>query len=172
MTIKEWLDGLKVGDEVVRVDHGFGGARILQTIEKISGTKRRVITLTSGERFNGATGRRQENANSRYRMGYVSPRIEEATPRFKADLERKQRCSKARLEFEEVSDAIGHDEEPAIIEAAVAALKGILRPVPPQIARDEARLGIIVILEKHKSSYKPASHIYQFIDNIIKEFQE
>lgn len=41
-----------------------------------------------------------------------------------------------------------------------------------QIARDEARLGIIVILEKHKSSYKPASHIYQFINNIIKEFQE
>jgi hypothetical protein len=41
-----------------------------------------------------------------------------------------------------------------------------------QIARDEARLGIVVILEKHKSSYKPASHIYQFINNIIKEFQE
>ena len=41
-----------------------------------------------------------------------------------------------------------------------------------QIARDEARLGIIVILEKHKSSYKPASHIYQFINNIINEFQE
>ena len=41
-----------------------------------------------------------------------------------------------------------------------------------QIARDEARLGIIVILEKHRSSYKPASHIYQFINNIIKEFQE
>jgi hypothetical protein len=41
-----------------------------------------------------------------------------------------------------------------------------------QIARDEARLGIIVILEKHRSSYKPASHIYQFINNIIEEFQE
>jgi predicted nuclease with TOPRIM domain len=41
-----------------------------------------------------------------------------------------------------------------------------------QIARDEARLGILVILEKHKGNYKPASHIYQLINNIIKEFQE
>lgn len=41
-----------------------------------------------------------------------------------------------------------------------------------QIARDEARLGILVILEKHKGNYRPASHIYQLINNIIKEFQE
>jgi hypothetical protein len=141
MTIKEWLDSLKVGDQVVRVSHGFGGTRILQTIEKISGTKRRVITLASGERFNGTTGRRQEDAGGRYRMGHVSPRIEEATPEFKADQERKQRRSKARLEFEDVSDAIEHNEDPAIIEAAVAALKGILHPLPsppPQlIPRDD-----------------------------------
>ena len=74
-------------------------------------------------------------------MGYVSPWIEEATPEFKADLERKQRRSKARLEFEDVSDAIEHDEDPAIIEVAVAALEAILHPVPsppPQlIPRDD-----------------------------------
>ena len=141
MTTKEWLDRLKVGDQVVRVSHGFGGTRILQTIEKISGTKRRVITLTGGERFNGTTGRRHEDAGGRHRMGYVSPWIEEATPEFKADMERKERRSKARLEFEDVSDAIEHDEDPAIIEAAVAALKGILHPLPPLppqlISRDD-----------------------------------
>jgi hypothetical protein len=141
MTIKEWLDSLKVGDQVVRVSHGFGGTRILQTIEKISGTKRRVITLRGGERFNGATGRRQEDAGGRYRMGCVSPRIEEATPEFKADQEKKQRINKARLEFENVSDAIEHVEDHATIKAAVIALKAILHPLPsppPQlISRDD-----------------------------------
>jgi hypothetical protein len=133
MTIKEWLDSLKVGDQVVRVSHGFGGTRILQTIEKISGTKRRVITLASGERFNGTTGRRQEDAGGRHRMGNVSPRIEEATPEFKADMERKERRSKAWLEFEDLSCAIKHVGDYATIEAAVAALEAILHPVPPPL---------------------------------------
>ena len=133
MTIKEWLDSLKVGDQVVRVSHGFGGTRILQTIEKISGTKRRVITLTGGERFNGTTGRRQEDAGGRHRMGNVSPRIEEATPEFKADMERKERRSKAWLEFEDLSCAIKHVGDYATIEAAVAALEAILHPVPPPL---------------------------------------
>jgi hypothetical protein len=131
MTIKEWLDGLKTGDQVVRVSHGFGGTRILQTIESISGKKRRVITLTGGERFNGATGRRQEDAGGRHMMGHVSPRIEEATPEFKADLERRKRRSKAWLEFEDLSYAIKHVGDYATIEAAVIALENILRPVPP-----------------------------------------
>jgi hypothetical protein len=141
MTIKEWLDSLKAGDEVVRVSHGFGAIKVLQTIESISGKKRRVITLTGGERFNGTTGRKQENTGGRHMMGYVSPRIEEATPEFKADLERKQRRSKARLEFEDVSDAIEQAEDPAIIESAAAALEAILHPLPPLlpqlISRDD-----------------------------------
>ena len=141
MTIKEWLDSLKAGDQVVRVSHGFGGTKILQTIEKISGTKRRVITLTGGERFNGATGRRQEDAGGRHMMGYVSPRIERATPEFKADLERKERHSKAWLEFEDLSCAIKHVGDYATIEAAVITLENILRSVPPPlpqlISRDD-----------------------------------
>jgi len=140
MTIKEWLDSLKVGDQVIRVGYGFTGTRILQTIESISGKKRKVITLTGGERFNGTTGRKQEDASSRNRIG-VRPRIEEATPEFKADQERKQRINKARSGFARVYEAIKHAEDPAAIEAAAAALEAILHPVPPPppqlLSRDE-----------------------------------
>ena len=140
MTTKEWLDSLKAGDQVVRVTRGFGGVRTLETIKSISGTKRRVIILAGGERFNGTTGRKQQKSGA-WDSFSGPPVIMEATPEFKADLEKKQRRSKARLEFEDVFDAIGDAEDPATIEAAVIALDGILHPVPPPppqlISRDE-----------------------------------
>lgn len=130
MTTREWLDSLKVGDQVVRMSHGFGGVRTLEIIESISGTKRRIITLTGGERFNGTTGRRQENAGGRDRIS-GPPMIKEATPEFKADLEKRQRFSRARSGFACASEAIEDAKDPAIIEAAAAALEAILHPLPP-----------------------------------------
>ena len=140
MTLKEWLDSLKAGDQVVRVTRGFGGVISLETIQSILGTERRVIILAGGERFNGTTGRKQQKSGA-WDSFSGTPVIMEATPELKADLKREQRGREARLEFENVSDAIEHAEDPATIEAAVIALDGILHPVPappPQlISRDD-----------------------------------
>jgi hypothetical protein len=65
----------------------------------------------------------------------------EATPEFKADLEKRQRFSGARSGFACASKAIEDAKDPATIEAATAALQAILHPVPsppPQlIPRDD-----------------------------------
>ena len=83
MTIKEWLDSLKAGDQVVRVTRGFGVVRTLETIQSILGTERRVIILAGGERFNGTTGRKQQKSGA-WDSFSGTPVIMEATPELKA----------------------------------------------------------------------------------------
>lgn len=140
MTIKEWLASLKPGDEVIMSSSYYGGIRALKTVKSILIDKTIILNsylaFTECFRFDGVTGK-IIGAPSILRDSW----IEEATPKLKADLERKERRSKARFEFEHVSDAIEHAEDPATIEAATAALDAILHPVsppPPQlISRDD-----------------------------------
>jgi hypothetical protein len=146
MTIKEWLAGLRPGDEVIMSSSYYGGIHALKTVKSILEDKTIVLnpylalcdvmSFTECHRFDGVTGK-IIGAPSILRDSW----IEEATPKLKADLERKERRSKARFKFEHVSDAIEHAEDPSTIEAAIAALEAILHPVsppPPQlISRDD-----------------------------------
>lgn len=115
---REWLASLKVGDEVVVVGYRpFGKG--LETIEKISKGRAR-ITLSNGANYSGKTSKR---INARE---FGSSFLVQPTPILKAQIERRQHLRQARLSFDEVFGAMKQVDDPAIIEAAVSALKSIL----------------------------------------------
>ncbi len=115
---QEQMNALEFGGEVIIINYRFYDKR-LETIEKIS-INRAGITLCRGKNHNGKTGLKV-NLGELGRSPIIVP-----TQMLKTQLEKNQRLRQARSSLGEICGGIAQVDDPAIIEAAVSALKSIL----------------------------------------------
>lgn len=92
---KEWLEGLKAGDEVV-VSHGYHSVGRLEKVERVTATQ---IVISDSLRFRRDGGRKVGGSES-----YTRTAIEEATPEARAEIRREALRNRMSLvKWEKVS---------------------------------------------------------------------